>query len=404
MRKHFVLTTFGSLGDFLPTFGLARALADLGHKVDLVAPAYFAPHAQAPGVRFIGHGSAAGYARDLTDSRGVDRDLAWLAEYSAGAALSHQIRAIEAAAGESGSDCVVVGLPNAFGALWAAKAHGLTTFGLVLAPNHMVTFANPRPISETAYRAAFRGYGMDDPPPPVTDPKRSFLGDYVFEFDHFIELFPPWFDTIPYERRSNTILGTFPGETSTRLVEAAQTFADQGPAPWVFFPGSGRTLLKVRPDLFEVAAEACRRSGRRAILIDPALGDAVEKIDDVAILCGMTDLSRLLPLCAGFFHHGGAGSTSMGLASGLPQVVSPVVYDQPSNAAWLVREGAATTLEPAQLTATSLIDVLQAAEALPVSARHALAARLESEKGAAGVAARIVQALEAAPSSVLEPA
>lgn len=399
--RHFVVTAIGSLGDFLPAMGLARELARLGHRVQMVAPTYFEPHADAL-VEFVGYGSAASYARDLADPRGIDRELAWLTEYCSAAALPYQIRAVDAAFAESGPACVVIGQPNAVGALWAAKRHGLATFSLLTAPNHMAMLETPRAISETALRAAFRGYGMEDPPPAVTDPSRTFIGDYVFEFDHIVEMFPPWFDALAFNRRANTLAGTFPGETTTRVISEVEAFARDGAAPWAFFPGSGLALLKARPDFFDLAAETCRRTGRRAILLDPRAGGTVKRADEAVIHCGMTNLNRLLPLCAGFFHHGGIGSTSQALAAGIPHVVAPVVYDQPTNAAWLQAHGVAAVQEPAALNTAGMEQLLETAETLARRPRVEIAERLRAEGGAQGLARRIAAQLAQSESHDLE--
>lgn len=397
---HYVVVSFGTLGDFLPPLGLARELAELGARVDMVGPSYFASYAQAPGLRFVGYGSAPAYARDLADPRGIDPNLAWVAEFCGGAGLSAHIAAVEAAVAESGPEVVVISPLHAVGALFAAKRHGLKSIGLLTAPNLMAIYRNPRPIAETAYRAAFRGAGVEDPPPPVTDPARTFLGDYILGFDHILELFPAWFDAFAFERTANSLAGTFPGETATKIAQAAQDFATTGERPWVFFPGSGGGILKVRPDLFDLAADVCRRSGRRAIMLDPRSKSPVETMGDGVIRSGMTNLNALLPLARGFFHHGGVGCTSQAMAAGVAQVVAPVGYDQPGNAAWVTTQGLGTTVDPRALTAESLLEALDVAERLPEAPRASVADRLRQEGGARALAVKIAALGANSPAQV----
>lgn len=396
---HYVVVSFGTLGDFLPPLGLARELAALGARVDMVGPSYFAPYVQAPGLRFVAYGHADAYARDLADPRGIDPSLAWVAEFCGGAGLTAHIAAVEAAIAESGARVVVVAPLHAVGALFAAKRHGVKAIGLLTAPNLMAIYRNPRPIAETAYRAAFRGAGMDDPPPPVTDPSRTFLGDYVLSFDHILELFPAWFDAFAFERPANSLAGTFPGETATRTLEAVQDFAKAAERPWVFFPGSGGGILKVRPDLFELAATVCRQSGRRAIMLDPRAKGPVEVMGDGVIRSGMTNLNALLPLARGFFHHGGVGCTSQAMGAGVAQVVAPVGYDQPGNAAWVAAKGLGTTVDPRALSAEGLREALDVAERLPETPRRAVADRLREEGAASALAARIAALGAGTPAS-----
>lgn len=386
---HYVVVSFGTLGDFLPPLGLARELAALGARVDMVGPSYFAPYVQAPGLRFVGYGHAEAYARDLADPRGIDPSLAWVAEFCGAAGLASHIASVEAAVSESGSEVVVIAPLHAVGALFAAKRHGLKSIGLLTAPNLMAIYRNPRPIAETAYRAAFRGAGMDDPPPPVTNPSRTFLGDYVLSFDHILELFPGWFDAFAFERPDNSLTGTFPGETATQTLQAVQDFATTAERPWVFFPGSGGGILKVRPDLFDLAAAVCRQSGRRAIMLDPRAKGPVEVMGDGVIRSGMTNLNALLPLARGFFHHGGVGCTSQAMEAGVAQVVAPVGYDQPGNAAWVTAKGLGTTVDPRALSADGLREALDLAERLPDAPRQTIANKLRQEGGARALAAQV---------------
>ena len=45
-------------------------------------------------------------------------------------------------------------------------------------------------------------------------------------------------------------------------------------------------------------------------------------------------------------HHGGIGTCAQGLAAGIPQLVMPMGFDQPDNAARLVTLGVGSWLAP----------------------------------------------------------
>src|SRR5205809_725560 len=53
---------------------------------------------------------------------------------------------------------------------------------------------------------------------------------------------------------------------------------------------------------------------------------------------------ELLPLCTAVVHHGGIGTTARALAAGTPQLVLPLAWDQPDNAARVGRLGAGSSL------------------------------------------------------------
>ena len=90
-------------------------------------------------------------------------------------------------------------------------------------------------------------------------------------------------------------------------------------------------------------------------------------------------------------HHGGSGTTLGALAAGVPQLVLPQGADQFANAAALVMAGAATRLDPPQLSVES---VAEHARALLAAGPHRDAARALAEEIAhmptpAEVAARL---------------
>ena len=70
-------------------------------------------------------------------------------------------------------------------------------------------------------------------------------------------------------------------------------------------------------------------------------------------------LSRLLPRCAALVHHGGIGTLAQALAAGVPQLTMPMGFDQPDNAARLVRLGVAGWVTPARFTGERVATELQ---------------------------------------------
>ena len=62
--------------------------------------------------------------------------------------------------------------------------------------------------------------------------------------------------------------------------------------------------------------------------------------------CAFAPFRQLLPLCGAVVHHGGVGTTAAALEAGCPQLVLPLAWDQPDNAARVVGLGAGLTLGP----------------------------------------------------------
>jgi UDP:flavonoid glycosyltransferase YjiC (YdhE family) len=55
-------------------------------------------------------------------------------------------------------------------------------------------------------------------------------------------------------------------------------------------------------------------------------------------------LQRLAPRSAALVHHGGIGTCAQGLRAGIPQLVAPVFFDQPDNAARLAALGVSVSI------------------------------------------------------------
>lgn len=53
-------------------------------------------------------------------------------------------------------------------------------------------------------------------------------------------------------------------------------------------------------------------------------------------------------------HHGGIGTTARALQAGVPQIISPLAYDQPDNGERVVELGVGKVLERPQLTGENL--------------------------------------------------
>jgi len=402
-KLHVVVAPVGTLGDLLPAAAIAHALAARGHHVEMVVHEYFLPFVP-DGVATIAYGDAAQYARDLADKRMLDLAHPMITEVLVAPSVLPQFRAVEAAVAKHGRrNVVVLGPGSSVGAMWGARCCGALSIGLISAPPVFAIYQMPRPVSDGVVRAAFRAAGISPLPPPVYDPERRFSGDFSLEFDYWLEMYPAWFAPSGAPRADNLLTGTFPLKSSSHIVEEAQRFAADGPAPWVFFPGTGGALRKACPDFNDLVREACERSGRRGIVLDRTQPEAFRRYSDLVAGVRFTNLDALLPLSRGLLHHGGVGASSQGLVYGIPQVVVPVSFDQPGNAAWLEAAGVAVTCAPPELNCERLQSMLTAAEALPPAPLQRYAELLRSEGGAAGLAEKVEavalrRALEAVPA------
>ena len=107
-------------------------------------------------------------------------------------------------------------------------------------------------------------------------------------------------------------------------------------------------------EFFRAAVEACGMLGRRGILLTRHARQLPTPLPGSVRHVAFAPFEELLPLCAAVVHHGGIGTTARALAAGTPQLVLPLAWDQPDNAARVRRLGAGSSLgtrhrTPAQL-------------------------------------------------------
>jgi UDP:flavonoid glycosyltransferase YjiC (YdhE family) len=91
---------------------------------------------------------------------------------------------------------------------------------------------------------------------------------------------------------------------------------------------------------------------------------------------------KLLPLCGAIVHHGGVGTTAAALESGCPQLVLPLAWDQPDNAARVAGLGAGLALGSWHRSSKHMTHALARLMTLEVGDRcRAIASRVDGENG-----------------------
>jgi UDP:flavonoid glycosyltransferase YjiC (YdhE family) len=120
---------------------------------------------------------------------------------------------------------------------------------------------------------------------------------------------------------------------------------------------------------FRAAAAACERAGVRGLLLTKFRELLPARLPSTVRHCAFAPFRQLLPLCGAVVHHGGIGTTAAALQAGCPQVVLPLAWDQPDNAARVARLGAGLALGPRQRTAAHLARALVRVRAPEVRGR-----------------------------------
>jgi len=414
-----LLATFGSLGDLHPYIAVGRALRARGVEARIATCSDYRSQVQAAGLEFAPVapslaelGTPQELARRVADpirgSQALVRGLIMphLRE-------SHQ--QLRAAAHEAD---LLIGHPLTFMLQVVAEEQRKPWLSSILAPANFLSRDDPpamvplnslqiaRRLGPRTYaammhliRAAVRRWEQ-----PLHDYRRelglpasrkvmifegqfSALGTLAL-FD--APLMRPQPDWPPHTRLCGTPLhdGAAPEPGSlTRL----QEFLAAGEPPLVFALGSSAVWLGA--DFWPAALAAARQLGRRAILITGA--GSLPNLPDWAGEFSYLPYSQVFPHACAVVHQAGIGTLAQALRAGRPQLITPVWFDQPDNAARAVRLGVARSLPFRRVTATRLVQQLRPLLAAPAYAAAArdVASSLIGVDGAAVAAEYICATL-----------
>ena len=174
-------------------------------------------------------------------------------------------------------------------------------------------------------------------------------------------------------------------------LQRLRAFLAAGDPPLVFALGSSAVWLAGK--YWSAAIEAAQQLGRRAILVTGS--SQLRELPASVSAFNYLPYSQVFPHACVVIHQAGIGTLSQALRAGRPQLITPVFFDQPDNAARAVRLGVARSVPFRRVTAARLARQLRALLAQPAYAGAArdLANSLQGSDGAAVAARWISEAL-----------
>jgi UDP:flavonoid glycosyltransferase YjiC (YdhE family) len=419
-----LLIPLGSHGDVHPFVGLGLTLRSRGHDVILITLGYFEKLVRSAGLDFVPLPMAEDFEEGLKDPDlwNPRRGFELVVRKSVVPYLRpvYELIAERYVPGET----VVVPGTLAFGTRVAQDKLGVPTASAHLQPGVIRSEYQapvlpglfmpdwlPRFAKRWQYRLAnalvveriltrdLNAFRAEVGLPPVHD----LMGGWWHSPQRVLGLFPDWYAPPQPDWPPQVRLTGFPLYDERELHDLPADlgeFLDAGEPPVVFTPGSA---MRQGQAFFVAAVEACRLLGRRGLLLTRFPDQLPARLPEGVRHFSYVPFSRVLPRAAALVHHGGIGTTSQGLAAGVPQLVMPMAHDQPDNAARLQRLGVARALPPARFRAPA---VAQALEGLLTSTD--VAARCADYAGRIGAsrpldeAARLVE--ELAGTDVASPA
>jgi rhamnosyltransferase subunit B len=360
---HVILATMGTDGDVFPYLGLGSVLRERGHRVTLAAPETYRERALQLRLEFCALVTVAETARMLADPDlwHPFRSGVMMARWG-GPMIARQYDAFTNLIAQH-PETKLVANPGVLAARLAQEKLGVPLATLLLQPGLIPSCIAPpempggvtiprwlphslRPLYWLAVDGA--GYALVAPSlnefrkrlglPPVRRVFRWWLSPELV-----IGLFPGWYaapqlDWPPQLRLAG--FASFDG-TAEQLPDELRAFCDDGPPPTAFTLGTGMSHADA---FFRTAVAACESLGARGLLLTKFPHVLPNPLPQQVRHCAYAPFRKLLPRCAAVVHHGGIGTTAAALESGCPQLILPLAWDQPDNAARVVKLGAGMSL------------------------------------------------------------
>ena len=409
---NFLVLTLGSHGDVHPFVGIATALRARGHTVKFAASSYFAPLIEATGLDFVPLGKPEDFESIARDPK-IWHPL-------------HGMKMISRSIGDSIGPCYQAILDHAvpdktvlvfstlvFAARIAQETLKLRGASVHLAPSIFLSADAPPAfngkalpmwlprvfrqfifdVSETLFMQPMFGRPVNAFRTKLGLPlARRIISQWCHSPDRVIGLFPEWFASKQRDWPPQTVLTGFPlydEKDVTPLPPRLEEFLTSGSPPIAFTPGSAMFFGQ---KFFAAAVDACRRLGRRGVLLTRHAEQIPANLPENVIHVPFAPFGLLLPRCAAVVHHGGIGSTAQGLSSGIPQLLMPMNFDQPDNALRVKRLGTGDFLVPKRFTGETVAAALATLIDSPIVEK---ACRAVSQRVAAADAlAQTAQCLE----------
>nr|WP_090342544.1 glycosyltransferase [Mycolicibacterium malmesburyense]CRL72983.1 glycosyl transferase family protein [Mycolicibacterium malmesburyense] len=121
-------------------------------------------------------------------------------------------------------------------------------------------------------------------------------------------------------------VGALATELATHADEDVASWIVSGAPPILF--GFGSTLVKSPADTVEMISAACAELGERALICAGGTDFRHVSHPDHVKIVGAVSYAAIFPACRAVVHHGGAGTTAVGLRSGVPTLVLSTWGDQ----------------------------------------------------------------------------
>ena len=413
---HAILATVGTDGDVFPYLGLGRVLRARGHRVTLAAPETYRERASTLGLKFCSLVTAEEVSRMLADpNMWHPLKCGWVTARWGIPMLPRQYEALARLAQEPGA--VFVANPGLLPARLVQDKLGVPLASLLLQPGLIPSCTAPpemtggltiptwlpRPLRHVYWLGLdvfgyfLVGRALNRLRRQLSLPAVGRLFRWWHSPELVVGLFPAWFaepqqDWPPQIRLAG--FGRYDG-ANAELPDDLLAFCQSGPPPIAFTLGTG---MAHADEFFRAAVAACEAGGWRGILLTKFRDAAPPCLPPGIIHCAFAPFRRLLPLCTAVVHHGGVGTTAAALEAGCPQLILPLAWDQPDNAARVKKLGVGESLSRGRRTAADLRAALSIITAPSIRDRCRAVASVAASTDGLEIAADLVERMSTSRS------
>ena len=362
--KKIVIATIGSLGDLHPAMALALELKARGHQVALATSAVYQPKIEQAGIDFHSLRPHIPDSPEISEkvmhpTKGAEFVFRELILPASSAMYADLMDVVE------GCDLLIAN-ELIFPASLVSEKTGIPWIVYILQPSSFFSIYEPPVLEPAPYIAKSRFLGVwlvklfkelakfrsRSWAEPIHQLRKELELPYVpyplFEGKFSPHLVLAMFSSVFGKPQPDWVEQTkitgftfydrlFPNRG---LPTELQEFLEAGEAPVVFTLGSA--AVKTASNFYTESVAAIRELGFRAVFL---VGD--RKLDELpsgAIAVDYAPYSELFPHAKAVVHQGGIGTTAQALRAGVPMLVVPFSYDQPDNAARVVRLGVGRTI------------------------------------------------------------
>ena len=374
MSLRILFAPFGSEGDMNPLLWLADGLAHRGHEITFLLTPHYAKHAESRGFRWHAVGTEESFLKFAQDPR------LWQARVGPRFVVRGMFQTLpdyEKAFRDSGEDFdLVVTSSFSMGVMALADSRGIPRLTIHMQPACLLSeYETPLFLEELEWlcraprwvKRVFHGLIDATFWLPMRGPLNAYrrklgvapLRNVYRDGLHgspSAALFPDWFAPPQPDWPASVRQFGFPLSPSAPqpLAPDLEAFLAAGPPPVLWTHGSANFDIQ---HFQKRALEASEKLGVRCLLV--SLNPPQTPLPPTAFHARHARFEDVFPRCRAIVHHGGIGTTSKAILSGVPQLIIPRSHDQPDNAHRVVLRRLGKTMTYAGLDAPKLAVTLR---------------------------------------------